>query len=120
MSVAWQDNCCSAATLRALTLPKVVNDEIVINPAKRLAHWLKRTEDRGHIQHGTLLIRALNPTVLHQHSMVYLPADTYTARDFLSADAIGDIETQIIEERNPAVAERRWAELDLLRAAVVR
>ena len=51
--------------------------------------------------------------------MVDLPADTLTARDFLNSDAIGDIETQIIDERNPAVAERRWAELDLLRALLL-
>jgi hypothetical protein len=119
LSLAWHDNCCSAATLRALTLPKAAEAELV-NPAKRLARWLKLTENRGHIQRGTLFIRALNPTALYHHATVDLdPAETYTARDFLDAGALGAIGVQVIEERNPAVAERRRAELDLLRALLL-
>jgi hypothetical protein len=153
LSLAWQNNSCSATTLRALTLPKSAQvmhphhhhsdhhsrarrpgqqlgdtsgitwaaaEAELVNPAKRLARWLKLTEDRGHIQRGTLFIRALNPTALHHHATVDLdPADTYTARDFLDAEALGAIEVQIIEECNPAVAERRRAELDLLRTLLL-
>jgi hypothetical protein len=116
LSLGWPENACSRATLRALMPEGESGHRGDGNRITRaLNKWLRDSQRRGHVQLGELFVRVLDSKALLANAVRYL--DSFEARDFLNPGAIEVIEEQLAaEESNPAVAERRQAEVDLLRA----
>jgi hypothetical protein len=100
--------------LRALMIEGDFSHQIT----KALAKWLRDSQRRGYVQLGGLFVRVLDSKALLANAIRYL--DHFEARDFLNPGAIEVIDAQLVEERNRAVAQRRRAERELLRALLLR